>query len=308
MRKIIYKFLGILAIASVGFQYGCEDGDQTVDQALNDVTRGAILRTIDQSSAILFDVATSDLDDNGIFTVTVEEQDQEGGALLASLDVFLGFNDETEGGTDNSRDEVLFDNIPASAFSPGPFGLPRTTYSVTTPDFLSTLAITDAETFGGDQFTVRFELVLTDGRRFSNDDNSGTLTGSFFRSPFLYFVDVVCAPSMPTAGTWMVSTTDTFGDGWNGGALNITLDGGTPFTIENIDDGTRPFAESVQDLTFEVPDGTQTISITYSGGSFDEEVAFSVVSANGTMVIEVEQADAGPPTGVELLDFCPDNL
>ena len=46
--------------------------------------------------------------------------------------------------------------------------------------------------FGGDQYGLRFEIVLTDGRRFSNDDNSGTITGSYFSSPFLYTPTVVC--------------------------------------------------------------------------------------------------------------------
>ena len=98
-----------------------------------------------------------------------------------------------------------------------------------------------------------------------------------------------------------METDDTFGDGWNGGALNVVLDGQAISPIANLDDG----GPTMQTFDFVVPQGTQTISITYSSGAFDEEVIFSVTSANGNVV---SSAGPNPPVATELLDFCPDNL
>ena len=100
------------------------------------------------------------------------------------------------------------------------------------------MPIDNSDVDGSDQFTIRFELVLTDGRRYSFADNTGTLTGSFFSSPFLYTATVVCPPKPPTAGVWTVDMQDAFGDGWQpttadggGAGLVITLSDGTVFEI-----------------------------------------------------------------------------
>jgi len=308
MKKYINKYI-ISCLAGMALLFvACEDGETVFDEIVSEETRGAVLRTISiDESEVLYDVATSSIIGGG-FTVTLEAQDEEDGDLLSSVDVYYAFVDNTdEAGTDNDLDEIFVETIPASAFSIGEFGLPRTTYSVTADQLQTALGIANSQIFGGDQFTVRFEMILTDGRTYSFANNSGTLTGAFYNSPFLYNVNIVCAPSQPTAGTWTVNTTDTFGDGWNGGELVIVLDGDSdnPIIIANIDDGTRPFAESVQDFTFEVPDGTETISITYTSGDFDEEVLFTVTSANGNEVIDEGPT---PPVDTELLDYCPNNL
>ena len=306
MKSVIRKYIGkIFALLLVIFT-SCEDGNEVFDQIVADEQRGAVLRTVSTlESEALYDVASSTIIGGG-FSVILEEQDQQNGDLLSSVDVFLGFLDNTDSGTDNSRDEISLETIPGSAFSTGEFGLPRVEYSLTAEEMQTALGLTGDQIFGGDQFTIRFELVLTDGRRFSNDDNSGTITGSYFSSPFLYNMNVVCAPSVPTAGTWTVSTTDTYGDGWNGGSLEIVLDGSDEaISIEN-EDTTGPYPqESIQEFTFEVPAGTLSIQISYVSGAFDEEVLFTITSANGNVVAE---EGPEPPAGVELLDFCPDNL
>jgi len=167
---------------------------------------------------------------------------------------------------------------------------------------LSTLGldVSDLGT-GGDQFAVRFEIVLTDGRSFSAAQNSGTITGSYFASPFNNLVTVVCAPTMPTAGTWNVVTNDSYGDDWNGASLTIVLDGDDASAI-NIAHAAGP---NTQMFDFLVPDGTGTIFINYNAGDFDGENSFTVTSANGNEVIN---QSAPPLAGAELLDFCAGGL
>ncbi len=304
MKKIIYNSFKIALAGSALIVAACADADKPIDGIFTDVERGAVLRTVEIiDDEVLFDVATSTLV-GGDFTVILEAQDVENGALLSEVEVYFGFRDNTdEAGADNDKDEILVETIPASAFAPGPFDLPRYQYTTTADAIQSALNLPGSEIFGGDQFTIRFEMVLLDGTRYSFANNTGTLTGAFFNARFLHTANIVCAPSVPTAGTWTVSTTDTFGDGWNGASLDVVIDGGAVNSIANIDDGVRPFAESVQEFTFEVPVGAQTISIVFVSGDFDEEVLYSVTSANGTVVAEGEEPNAG-----EVLDFCPDNL
>jgi hypothetical protein len=229
------------------------------------------------------------------FGVILEEQDQESGKLLSFVEVYAGYRDNTGG--ENDKDQILVDQIDASEFTTGEFGLPRTEYSITGDELLSALGLTGDQVEGGDQFEVRFELVLTTGQRFSFDDNTGTLTGSFFSSPFLYTANVVCAPSTPTPGDWIFDLADSFGDGWNGASLSVDVDG--TVTDVTLDDG------SAGTFTVNVPDGSEVISIKFNSGSFDEEVSFTVTSANGNVVID---QGPNPPVDTELLDYCPDNL
>ncbi len=297
MKKYITKYIPNLLAATTLLFIACEDGETTFDEIVENEQRGAVLRTVSIDEAeILYDVATSSVL-GGNFTVTLEAQDQEDGALLSSVDVFIGFEDETEGGTDNDRDQVPLETIPASAFSAGPFGLPRTDYTVSSETLQSTLQLSGDQIFGGDRFTVRFVLNLTDGRSFSLAQNSGTLTGAFFSSPFQYNVNVVCAPSVPTSGDWIFDLQDSFGDGFNGATISVTIDG--EVTEVDLDDG------DAGQVIVNVPDGTQVISIIFNSGDFDEEITFQVTSANGNTLVDV---GPNPPIGAELLDYCPNNL
>ncbi|PHQ29467.1 MAG: hypothetical protein COC10_13880 [Sphingobium sp.] len=307
MKKFNKYLIILLSLLGIGI-LSCEDGDNVIDQVVADTTRGAVLRTIDiLENEVLFSTGSSSITGGG-FAVIIEEQDLEDGALLSEVEVYLGFRDNTvdPGAQDfDIADNVLYETIPASAFTEGEFGLPRYEFAATANEIQTALGLSGSQIFGGDQFLIRFEVVLTDGRRFSFKDNSGTLTGSFFSSPFLYTANIVCSPSTPTAGTWTFTTTDSYGDGWNGGSLSVVLDGGTAIEITNTDPGGPYPTEVTQVYTLEVPTGTSTISIQYNPGDFDEEVTFTVVSANGNTVID---AGPNPATGVELLDYCPDNL
>ncbi len=297
MRKFINKLLVTLGAGMLVTFTACEDGDNVFDQVREQEQRGAILRTIEIIEAeALYDVGNQVISGGG-FSIIVEEQDQEGGDLLSSLDVYVGFRDNTAGGTDNDRDEVLVETIPASAFSAGEFGLPRTEYAISAADMQTALGLSGPQIFGGDQFTIRFELNLTDGRSFSSDDNTGTLTQSFFRSPFLYTTNVVCAPSIPTAGDWIFDLQDSYGDGWNGASLTVTVDGTA--TEVGMDSG------SAAQVIVNVPAGAQVISIVYNSGAWDSEVTFQITSANGNTVVDL---GPDPPAGEELLDYCPNNL
>ncbi len=284
-------FFALMAIVMVS----CTESDKVFDQIIDAEQRGAILR---QTNVISNSVLTSEgsLVDGQQFAVELEYQDTEDGSLLSEMDVFLAFVDNTEDMVDNSQAEILFETIPASSFSGGDRGLPTFSYTATAEQMLTALGMNDSQLGGGgDQFVVRFELALTDGRRFSAAQNSGTITGSYFASPFTNFITVVCEPPAPTPGTWTVVTQDSYGDDWNGASLTILLDETNMISIAHLE------GDNTQNFDFEVPDGTATISIMYNAGSFDCENGFEVTSANGNTIIDVEPT---PTAGIELLDFC----
>jgi hypothetical protein len=90
---------------------------------------------------------------------------------------------------------------------------------------------------------------------------------------------------------------DSYGDGWNGASIDITVDGVTTNFL--IADG---FSASG---TLEVAADASSIGITFNSGDWDSEITYQIISANGNTII-----DTGPdPTaGVELLDYCNLNL
>lgn len=188
--KNIFKIAALGAVLVMGTTSCEKDSNNVIDQVFDGVTSGAVLRTVS--------IASNELplgDSGATFEVTIEEQDAEGGALLESVDAYLKFADGSADEGDSSAantDEVLIRTIPASEFAPGPFDLPRTTYTITLAEMLAAVGLTEDAIFGGDTFTTRFSLNLTDGRVFSVDNAGGIITGGFFASPFQYVTPVVC--------------------------------------------------------------------------------------------------------------------
>lgn len=300
MRKEIIKYIPGFFIGTVLLLTACADADQVFDEIRSNETRGAVLRTVNFDTNEI-PVGSSDY----VFEVEVEVQDQENGTLVQAIEVFLSFNDNTveAGDSDLSGAEVMVATLDASTFSVGEFGLPRTSYSITLPEMLSIFGLSSSDIFvtGGDTFDVRFELVLNDGRRYTNTDNSGTLTGAFFNSPFLYSTIVVCPPLAPSPGIWTINMTDAFGDGWNGASFDITIDGEV-FNIA-LEDG----AEATE--TIDVQEGASAISIVFNSGDWDPEIGATIVSSTGTTIVEfipdpAQGQDQIHPNGVELLDYC----
>lgn len=192
--KIIYRSLLAIVVALVGFTFNsCEDSNAVIDQVFDNTTSGIVLRTVT--------IISNELpigQEGAQFAVEVEMQDEENGALVEDLDVYISFRDNTveEGETDyDVLEEVMVATIPSSEFTVGEYGFPRASYSIALTEMLSILSVDEDILDGGDQFYVRFVANLTDGRSFSNGDNTDTSTGSFFQSPFLYTPTVTCPVS-----------------------------------------------------------------------------------------------------------------
>ena len=178
--------MAVLFIAS------CSDDDKIIDDVQDTITNGAVLRTIAiNSNEIPIGIETA------LFSVLIEEQDNQDGALLDNVNVYVTFEDGSEDEGDSTgatTSEVLLRTIGADQFTTDtPFGLPRFLLEITVQEFIAAVNLSGFEAlFGGDVFTTRLELNLTDGRVFSVDNAGGIITGGFFASPFQYRTPVVC--------------------------------------------------------------------------------------------------------------------
>ena len=152
INKIVLLLLSVIVISS------CETEDKAIDQVFAGVEYGAVLRKLEITSG---SYNLSDL--NSAFSVIVEEQDEEYGALLSEVDVYV-----SKGGN-----EAMVSTVPASAFTIGEKGLPVTEISVTLGQALDALGL--GSNYGvGDVFGIRLSLKLTDGREFSAASASGS--------------------------------------------------------------------------------------------------------------------------------------
>lgn len=294
--NVIHRFMKKLKVyillALIGaWVVSCSEDDKLTVVIQDNVERGAVLRTISNDpNAFVFD------DENSVWTITIEEQDVLDGGLLGSVDVFVNYVDLTGNGV--SATETQITTVDASDFAGDVNGLPRATFSLTYGEVLAALGLPFDTSYASDAIAIRFVLNLTDGRTFTNSDVTGTVQGgSFFASPFAYQANIVCPPKAGTIGTWTVDMQDSFGDGWNGAQLDVTIDGTTQSFLVSEAQG---FTNTE---TFDITADNQTLSIIYRAGDFDGENTFQVTNPNS---IEIINAGPSPPVDTELLDYCSD--
>ncbi len=287
MRYLRYPLAFIIGLAFLA----CSEDDKLTVDIQENIERGAVLRTISNNpNSFTFD------DPDSEWTLTIEQQDLEDGALLGSVDVLVNYLDLTGNGV--SATETAMMNVPASAFTDDVNGLPRTTITMTYTEALTTLGLPFDTSYAGDATNIRLVLNLTDGRSFTNTDVTGTVQGgSFFASPFNYISNIVCPAKAGTVGTWTVDMQDSFGDGWNDALLDVTIDGETTSFEVSAAQAT------VNTETFEITADTETLSIIFRSGDFDEEITFQVTNPNSEVIIDT---GPNPPVDIELLDYCSD--
>ena len=279
----------IILVGLLIFTFSCKEPDNAIYSILNDTEYGAALRTKERISNDfnIFDLSSK-------WEVIIEEQDEEYGNLLNNVNVFVGFIDNFDDGVDNNKEEVLVKTIQSSDFSTSSNGLPETTLSVVFQEAIDALNLAVGEYNGGDSFPIRLELVLTDGRKFSAASSSSTLQQSYWNSPFAYKANILCVPDSPITGDYLLNMQDSYGDGWNGASVRVTIDGvATDYTI---DDG------SSNNATITVPIGATSLTWEFVSGAWDSEVTFQITGPNSGNII----GDYGPSpaAGVFSLNLC----
>ncbi len=168
-----FKMYALFALAIL--VASCEEDDKITIGVQEDVTSGAILRTLSQTGSLdMFDTTAP-------ISFSIQEQDAEGGDLLDRVEITGSFVDNN--GDDDSTSGAL---TTITEFGETD-GLPSFEYSLTLAEFLTALGLDITQVLPGDQFVVDMELFLTDGRSFKNEDTTGNVSGgSFFSSPYRY--------------------------------------------------------------------------------------------------------------------------
>ena len=147
----------------------------------------------------------------------------------------------------------------------------------------------------GDAFQLKWVFTTEDGRVF--DKWGISVCTEFPGANCSVNWAAVCSQVIAEpAGDWTINFKDSYGDGWNGAAIKVVVDGvGTDYTL---DDG----ASGTEVVT--VPPGTTTLTFEYVSGDWDSEASYEIVSEKGNVI-----AKGGPssPIGVLTLDLCKEN-
>lgn len=144
----------------------------------------------------------------------------------------------------------------------------------------------------GDSFEVRWAFTTADGRVF---DNWGVSVCTEFPGANCSVAwAVVCSQVITDPpGDYTIQMNDSYGDGWNGAAIRVVVDGvPTDYTL---DDG------SSAATVVSVPPGTTTLTFEFVGGDWDSEVTFTITSPNGNVIAK---GGPSPAEGVLTLDLC----
>lgn len=241
MKKMYFVFVLILL-------FSCSEDDKTIDIVTENIERGAVLRNIDKISK---DFVHTDFE--SAFQIVLEEQDSEDGGLLDFVRLYVSYEDRNMDNGNQSAIEQSVRDIPRSDFDIGPVNLPRTTLTFAYQEAIEVLDLEQALILPGDQFKLRLDLHLTDGRTFSNDSGSATIFTDicFFRSPYRYEITVV-EPLVQQTFTGSYTYEFISGD-----VLDFETQDGTAFLTESEFESTRNF-----DFGFAEP-----MEITFAGSN-----------------------------------------
>tara|TARA_B110000444_G_C18851934_1_gene606512 strand:+ start:16057 stop:16887 length:831 start_codon:yes stop_codon:yes gene_type:complete len=276
MKKIITLFSLLLITVS------CQEPDNSINDVLDNYVTGAVLRGWNPTGDYNFFAPST-----SVFTVEIEEHDEENGALMQDVQVYVALN---------GAGEILLRTLTPTDFAVGPNGLPRYQLTVTLAESIAALGLTSSQYTGGDAVNIRLALNLTDGRTYTAKDAASSLTGSYFKSPYVYNMTIKCIPTGAVAGDYTINMIDSWGDGWNGASITVTIDGVSQ-TV-GLPDG----ATGTQTIT--VPASASTMSFAYVSGAWDSEVTYDIIFNNGGGN-QTAIGETNPLPGVKVLSVCP---
>lgn len=166
----------------------CSEDDKAIDTVIEQIERGAILRNIDRVSP---NFERTDL--QSAFTIILEEQDLEEGGIFDFVRLYIQYKDRAPDNGDNSASEILLKDVLSSEFQLGSNGLPVGTIEVVFQEAIDALTLNAGAIQAGDQFEMRMEIHLTDGRTFSTDNGSASILtdACFYKSPYRYVINVI---------------------------------------------------------------------------------------------------------------------
>lgn len=201
MKQLNILIIGLLAILF----FACADENQKPIITFEDAGKGAYPRLLSESEKEinLYDI------DNSSYVYSVEFVDVEQGALVATYELDLAYEDVD--GT-NSVEPLSFRTYTASDLevnADGFMGLENIT--VTAKELMNAAGLTLDQLSPGDNFEVTGRVTTQDGQTFTSENSSAAVKSDSFRGMFDYKLEVGCPTHL--AGTYSVITTNTWCDG-----------------------------------------------------------------------------------------------
>lgn len=183
---------------------GCEADNSKFPIPLDEVidSNGGFLRIITNPPGA-FDAGSISTQ---AFTVTLEADDKRNGALLKEVRLFATFTEASDASLNKGRTQI-------KTFAPTDFpkstqtNLPRADISVPLAEILGTLGLAADSLSTNDSFLFQWELELTDGQIFDENNSDGNITGgAFYNSPFRWQTNVAFGiPSNRFVGAYTIT-------------------------------------------------------------------------------------------------------
>ncbi|MDE3741555.1 hypothetical protein [Maribacter polysaccharolyticus] len=301
-KHLTYK-TGLRALAFLAFFHSCDTDNVNELQTAASDEYGAYARIIDISTdtnANINNVSAS------TFDVEIEFVDQESGSLVTDYRIYATFRDNTIVDDDDPdysiNDQVLVYEYSSDSFEEGTT-YPTLSFTIAAADAIDALDLDLGLAEGGDQLTYYAEIELSDGRIFGYD-NTGTsiLSETYYSDAFSYTSQFVCIPDAPPAGDYLVKMQDSYGDGWQGDGIMITIDGTTVLYADIPDywsTGEGPY--SSYETTITIPEGSTSMEWYFTGDTYTSEVSFQIYGpTSGEVIADVE----APSEGLITLNLC----
>ncbi len=158
---------------------------------------------------------------------------------------------------------------------------------------ISDLFIPAGAFLGTIKFTSNFNAIPETGSTFLIINLTGIEGADTVTENATLNIELFRKCPNPT-GEYILELNDSYGDGWDGAFITVTIDGvSTDYTASGF--GTTHIVN--------VPDGTEELIFSYTSGSFEGEHTYIITSPNGIIV----KADGpGPTTGI--INFNPCNI
>ncbi len=220
-------------------------------------------------------------------TITIDDGNDQ--ALVETLNVYRAFVDRSigDGETSRSEEEEIFRTYTIADLDIAE-GVSSLDLMITLDDLYGP-NLTFDDLGVNDEFQLRYELVTADGRRVTTDENDT----EYYRVVFVTECIQLNADA-PFPGEYTINFLDSYDDGWDGARFDVQIDGGdvVGYTLEAGGSGSS---------TFDVPEGTTTLSVVYVVGLYEEEHTFTILDPNGNSA-----ASGGPfiPAGEVTLLVC----
>lgn len=167
----------------------CNTDEKAIETVMNELEYGSVIRTLSFNNS---EFVVDDL--SSVFSVNIEQQDEEDGALLEAVDLYVRFKDNTVTGNDFSTSEIKFRTLLPDDFTPGGHdNWPRMTLELGYSELLAATNVAHANVSCKDQFLVRLEVKLTNGLVLTVGNASSIIIAfdTFFSSPYCYTINVV---------------------------------------------------------------------------------------------------------------------